>query len=210
MDEKSYIRQTFIKQDELLKNVLKRIETEGMPQISVEPESGKFLTLLAALSGAKKALEIGALGGYSGIHIMRGLKPEGTMTSLELNENYANIAKHHLEQAGYSDRVTYMIGPAQKSLERLKESGETFDFFFIDADKRSYIEYAKSALEMSKPGALIIADNTRRNGKVYDETVQDNTTEALRHYNEFVANHPRLDSLLIPIGDGLTLSRICS
>ena len=126
------------------------------------------MTLLVRMSGAKKVLEIGALGGYSGICLARGLHEEGKLLSLEINAEFADTARAHLEAAGLGHKVEYRIGDAKETLRELEQEGETFDFFFIDADKAAYPFYLEMALKLAEPGAVIVADNTLMRGKTVD------------------------------------------
>ncbi|HET7658285.1 MAG TPA: O-methyltransferase [Bacillales bacterium] len=209
MNLEEYIRSLFTEEDdELLQNVLKSIEQKGMPAISVPPENGKLITLVAKIAGAKEALEIGALGGYSGIHIMRGLSEDGHLTSLELNPEYAKLAETNLTKAGFGGKVSYLLGPALESFEKLAAEGRKFDLFLIDADKKNYQNYLDYAVELANPGAIIFADNTLWRGRVYNEDEQDDMTIAMRNFNEKAAAHPELESIILPIGDGLLLSRV--
>ncbi|WP_340372048.1 O-methyltransferase [Peribacillus sp. FSL E2-0218] len=204
-----YIDSVFHTQDELLEEVVAAIKDNGMPSISVSPSSGKFLTMLVSISGAKHVLEIGALGGYSGICLARGFGSEGKLTSLELKENYAALAQSHLSKAGFGDQVTYMTGEALQSLEQLVRDNRKFDFFFIDADKDNYENYLHHCIELAEPGALIVMDNVLVGGSVADQEAEPkHYTEFMKKFNESVANHPRLESLLIPLGDGLTISKV--
>ncbi|GED34366.1 O-methyltransferase [Brevibacillus centrosporus] len=205
----SYIDSVFSKQDTLLEEVVASIKENGMPSISVSPSSGKLLTLLISISGAKDVLEIGALGGYSGICLARGFGRGGTLTSLELEEKYAELAHRNLSKAGFGQQVTYMIGPALQSLEQLVSEKRQFDFFFIDADKDNYENYLHACIRLAKPGALIVADNVLAGGSVAaDNAMPTRYTKIMRKFNEAVANHPQLESQLIPIGDGLTVSKV--
>ncbi|HEU5139293.1 MAG TPA: O-methyltransferase [Bacillales bacterium] len=209
MNQEEYIRSRFTnEEDEFLQSVLKSIEEKGMPAISVPPENGKMITLLTKISRAKEALEVGALGGYSGIHIMRGLPDNGHLTSLELNPEYAQLAGNNLVKAGFEGRVTYYTGEALDSFEKLTTEGKKFDLFLIDADKRNYENYLDRAIELANPGAIILADNTLWRGRVYDFEDHDKLTVTIREFNEKVARHPNLESLLLPIGDGLLLARV--
>ena len=205
----AYIDAVFNTQDPLLEGVVTSILENGMPSISVSPSSGKLLTMLVSISKAKKVLEIGALGGYSGICLARGFGSEGTLTSLELEEHYAELAHRNLTKAGFGEQVSYLTGPALDSLEKLIEDNKKFDFFFIDADKENYENYLNACLQLAEPGALIISDNVLAAGSVVDAVAEPKRyTEVMKKYNEMVANHPRLESLLIPIGDGMTISRV--
>lgn len=205
----SYIESVFNKQDDLLEEVLSSIIENGMRNISVSPAAGKLLTMLVSISGAKNVLEIGALGGYSGICLARGFGKEGTLTSLELEEEYAKLAHSNLFKAGFGDQVSYITGAALQSLEKLVGDHKRFDFFFIDADKENYENYLRYCISLAEPGALIVTDNVLAGGSVADENAQPKQyTEFMKKFNETVANHPQLESLLIPIGDGLTVSQV--
>jgi caffeoyl-CoA O-methyltransferase len=205
----SYIDSVFHNQDTILEEVISSIKENGMPSISVSPSSGKLLTMLISISGAKNVLEIGALGGYSGICLARGFGKEGKLTSLELEEQYAKLAHSNLSKAGFGDQVSYITGEALESLEKLVGDNKRFDFFFIDADKGNYGNYLNYCIRLAEPGALIIMDNVLAGGSVVDQGVKPKRhTEFMKEFNETVANHPQLESLLIPIGDGLTVSKV--
>ena len=204
-----YIDSVFTSKDALLDGVIASIKENGMPAISVSPASGKLLTMLIAVTGAKNVLEIGALGGYSGICLARGFGKEGHLTSLELKEDYARLAQSNLEKAGFGSQVSYLTGPALDSLEKLKKEGKSFDFFFIDADKENYENYLNHCIGLAEPGALILMDNVLVRGSVADDSVPPKRyTEYMKTFNKTAANHPSLESLLIPIGDGITVSRV--
>ncbi|RAZ79617.1 O-methyltransferase [Planococcus halotolerans] len=204
-----YIDNVFTKQDEVLGGVIKSIEEHGMRQISVPPASGKLLTMLVSISGAKNILEIGALGGYSGICLARGFGSEGKLTSLELEESYAELAKSNLSKAGFENQVNYLTGPALESLNKLSESSESFDFFFIDADKGNYKNYLEACIKLAEPGAIIVADNVLAGGSVADSAIEPRqNTEIMKSFNETVVKHPQLESLLLPVGDGMTVSQV--
>ncbi|WP_342512391.1 O-methyltransferase [Sporosarcina sp. FSL K6-1522] len=204
-----YIDTVFTKQDALLEEVIASIEENGMPAISVSPSSGKLLTMLMTISGATNVLEIGALGGYSGICLARGFGNEGKLTSLELEERYATLAASNLAKAGFGDQVAYRTGPALHSLEQLASEGKRFDFFFIDADKENYENYLDACIGLAEPGALIVLDNVLARGSVADPEVQPKRyTAFMQVFNDTVANHPQLESLLIPLGDGMTVARV--
>jgi caffeoyl-CoA O-methyltransferase len=204
-----YIDSVFYSQDDILEEVLNSIKENGMRSISVSPSTGKLLTLLVSMSGAKNVLEIGALGGYSGICLARGLDRSGTLTSLELMESYAELANTNLSKAGFGSQVSYLTGPALQSLEQLVSDNRQFDFFFIDADKENYENYLNYCIRLAENGALIVCDNVLARGTVADESAEpERHTEFMKKFNETVANHPQLESVLIPIGDGLTISKV--
>lgn len=205
----SYIDSVFTEKDPILEEVITSIKEHGMPSISVSPASGKLLTMLVSISGADNVLEIGALGGYSGICLARGFGEEGTLTSLELDESYAELAARNLAKAGFGEQVSYLTGPALKTLEQLVADQKTYDFFFIDADKENYENYLTYCIQLAEPGALIVADNVLARGSVADPSIEPKRyTEVMKTFNQTVADHPQLESLLVPVGDGLTISKV--
>jgi len=204
-----YIDSVFNKQDAILEEVITSIEENGMPAISVSASSGKLLSMLVSMTGAKNILEVGALGGYSGICLARGFGSDGKLTSLELEEKYAQLAYSNLAKAGFGEQVTYITGPALQSLEKLVQSNEQFDFFFIDADKDNYENYLNYCVKLANPDAIIVTDNVLAAGSVADPNAKPKRyTELMKKFNVVVANHPQLESIIIPIGDGMTLSKV--
>ena len=205
----NYIDSVFQNHNTHLDEVISSIEENGMPSISVSPSSGKLLTMLISISGAKNVLEIGALGGYSGICLASGFGKEGKLTSLELEEKYAELANNNLSKAGFGDQVSYLTGPALQSLQILVDDNKRFDFFFIDVDKENYESYLEYCIKLADSGAIIVADNVLAQGSVADQEVQPKRyTELMKKFNETVANHPQLESILMPIGDGMTISKV--
>ncbi|GAE07900.1 O-methyltransferase [Paenibacillus sp. JCM 10914] len=196
-----YVNQLY-PEDEELQHIIEAIREQGMPEVSVAPAYGKLLTLLVQASGASSVLEIGALGGYSGICLCRGLPAHGRLTSLELKEEYAALAGKHLAMAGFQDQVEYRIGPAADSLAALREEGRTFDFFFIDADKENYPLYLDYALELANPGALIAGDNCFLRGRTLNSEKNGPSVQAVRDFNARIAADERLISTLLPAYDG--------
>ena len=204
-----YIDSVFCQEDPVLEEVVSSIKESGMPSISVSPSTGKLLTMLVSVAGAKNVLEIGALGGYSGICLARGFGKEGALTSLELKEKYAKLAHHNLTAAGFGDQVSYLTGPALQNLEQLVADEKRFDFFFIDADKGNYGNYLEYCIRLAERDALILVDNVLAQGSVADEAVPPKRyTGIMKDFNEMMANHPQLESVLIPIGDGITVAKV--
>ncbi|MBP1963502.1 O-methyltransferase [Paenibacillus aceris] len=194
--------------DPVLERVKEVIRTHNMPEISIAPGYGRLLTMLVSMIGAKKVLEIGALGGYSGICLARGLKAEGKLVSLELKQDFADVAKQNVADAGLGELVEYRIGEALVHLNELLAQGERFDFFFIDADKVNYPNYLELAIQLANPGAVIAGDNTLMRGKVIDASQTKASVQAMRSFNKLVATDPRLESTILPAYDGLALARV--
>jgi caffeoyl-CoA O-methyltransferase len=198
-----YIVSTFAEEDDILKSAVSDTEKNGMPLIQVSPENGKFLQLLMKIIGAKKVLELGTLGGYSTIWMARGLPDDGKLITLEFEKKHADVALNNFKRAGLESKIEIILGPALKSLDKLK--GQKFDFAFIDADKINYPVYFEKVLTLMYKGGLITADNTLRKGDVINPDIEDEGTKAIQVFNKIVASDPRVESLLIPISDGVTV-----
>lgn len=182
------------------------IAANGMPDISISDGYGRLLTMLVKMSGAKQALEIGALGGYSGICIARGLDKGGLLTSLELKADYAKLAHKHMGEAGFGEAVEYIVGDARDSLAQLAQKGRKFDFFFIDADKEGYPVYLNYAIQLANPGAVIVGDNILLRGRTTDPAKAGPSVQAVRAFNETIASDERLLSTVLPGYDGLAIA----
>ncbi|WP_027088096.1 O-methyltransferase [Cohnella panacarvi] len=203
----AYFDELFPPDAELVR-VNEAIKAAGMPEISVAPGYGRLLTMLVKVSGASKALEIGALGGYSGICLARGLPESGKLVSLELRADYAAVAEANVCAAGYGALTEYRIGDAIRSLADLAGEGATFDFFFIDADKENYPNYLEACIRLANPGAIIAADNTLLRGRTLDPAKQGPSVLAVREFNRRIANDPRLLGVHLPSYDGLAIARV--
>ena len=198
--------------DPVLESALSRSASAGLPDISVSPEQGRLLTLLAHGVGARAILEIGTLGGYSAICLARALPPDGRLVTLEAEADHARVARENIEAAGLDDRVEVVVGPASSSLPRLEDEYPAgFDFIFIDADKEGYPEYWRWAMRLSHPGAMIIADNVVRDGAVADPDSDDPRVHGVRRYLELAAAEARVhDATVQTVGnkgyDGLSIA----
>jgi caffeoyl-CoA O-methyltransferase len=186
-----YIRDLVGKEDDVLKGVAHSVEEYDIPPISVSVNQGKFLHVMALAVGAKRILEIGTLAGYSTIWMARALPPDGTLITLEFDPKHAEVARKNIARASLSDRVEVRVGKALDSLQQLeKEKAGPFDLIFIDADKPPYKEYYEWAIKLSRPGALIIADNVIREGKVMDPNSDDDMVQGARRFNQAMADSP--------------------
>ncbi|MCC7358002.1 MAG: O-methyltransferase [Anaerolineales bacterium] len=199
-----YIHDLFVPDEPILPQVMAAIPARGLPAIAIKPEEGRFLQFLVRAVGARRVVEIGTLGGYSGIWIARGLPAGGRLTTLELDPKHAAVAREHFALAGVQDKVEIRVGDARQTLPELSAAGP-FDFVFIDADKGGYGLYLDWALENVEPGGLITAHNAFRAGGVFDPT--DNSADAreMRAFNARWAAEPKLLSTLYPAGDGLLM-----
>lgn len=200
-----YIVDLFAVQDQALLHALEDSVKPGLPTINVKPEEGRFLQFLVKACGVKKAVEIGTLGGYSGIWIARGLLPGGKLITLEKEPRHAAIAREHFQEAGLESMVDIRIGDAHSSLQHLQQEGP-FDFVFIDAEKTGYIEYLNWGLVNIRQGGLIAAHNAFRKGSVIGLVEKDAYTEMMQAFNRRVADEPRLLSTIYPAGDGMLVA----
>jgi predicted O-methyltransferase YrrM len=186
-------------EDEGLSRVVEANREAGLPTIDVPALLGKFLELMVRISGARRVLEIGTLGGYSTIWLARALPAGGRMVTLEIDPHHADIARENLQAAGVLDRVDVRVGPASDTLRALHESGEEpFDLFFLDADKKSLPQYLEWSLKLSRTGSVIIADNVVRDGKVIEPDNTDPDIQGVRRMTEMMAANPRLSATAIP------------
>lgn len=172
----------------------------------IGPEQGTFMTLLAQLAGASRALEIGTFTGYSSVCIARGLAPGGRLTCCDISEEWTSMARRYWQRAGVGDRVELRLGPALDTLRALP-AREQFDLVFIDADKTGYPAYWDEVVPRVRPGGVILTDNTLSHGRVIDPAQTSAEVQAIRDFNDRAAADDRVTLVMLPIGDGLTLAR---
>lgn len=175
------------------------------PQMLSGPVQGELLKLLIEISGAKRILEIGSFTGYSSTCMALGLPEDGILDALEINDELEDLMREGWLRAGVSDKIHLHIGDAIESLKSLKGA---YDFVFIDANKRQYCEYYELVLPLVRKGGLIVADDVLWDSKVFTEPIaSDAQTQGLVRFNDFVAQDPRVESVILPLRDGLTLIR---
>jgi predicted O-methyltransferase YrrM len=190
-----YFAERIAHDDDALKRALADSEAAALPPISVTPADGKLLHLLARIIGAKRILEIGTLGGYSAIWMARALPKDGELISLEINPEYAKLARKNIDRAGIGDRVEIMVGPAADTLDmELVGKCEPFDLVFIDADKANNDRYFKSALKLTKRRSVIVVDNVVRKGEVINAKSTDENIQGVRRMVDYVANESRVSA----------------
>jgi len=183
-DVDHYISNLLAYEDDALLAATKSLEEAGMPPISVSPNQGKLLQILALLCNAKNILELGTLAGYSTIWMARALPKEGQLITLEADPKHAAVAQKNIERAGLASQVDIRVGKALDVLPQLyEEKAGPFDMIFIDADKPPYAEYFQWALRLSRPGTLIIADNVIRDGQVLDAAPADDRVVGAQRFN---------------------------
>ncbi len=174
--------------------------------MQIGPEQGTLMTMLARLTGARRALEIGTFTGYSSICIARGLAEGGHLTCCDVSEEWTSVARRYWGMAGLSDRIDLQLRPAAETLGALP-AGQEFDLAFIDADKGGYIGYWDDVVPRMRAGGLILVDNTLFSGQVADPANSRDVVAAIRAFNDHAAADDRVELVLLPVGDGLTLAR---
>jgi caffeoyl-CoA O-methyltransferase len=190
---------------ELLQRLAEETEaTLERPQMLTGRIEGRFLEFLVYMTGARRILELGTYSGYSSISMAAVLPGGGRIDTCEVEERHAEVARRYIEEAGYSDRIEVHMGPAFETIERLE--GE-FDLVFIDADKENYINYYEAVLPRLSERGLIAADNTLWSGRVIDEADQDESTQAIRAFNDHVRGDDRVIAVMLSVRDGVTLIR---
>lgn len=203
-----YFLSVSVRQPDILRRL--REETANHPNatMQISPEQGQFMALLVQLMGAKKTLEIGVFTGYSSLAVALALPPDGKIIACDVSEEYTNVARRYWQEAGVAEKIDLRIAPALDTLDLLLTSGEeeSFDFAFIDADKGNYQEYYERCLKLIRPGGLIAIDNVLWSGRVADSQVQDQSTQAIRKFNEKLFQDERVTISIVPIADGLTLA----
>jgi predicted O-methyltransferase YrrM len=209
-----YFNNRLAPEDSVLRAAIEASHAAALPPIQVSATQGKLLLVLARAMRARAVLEIGTLGGYSTIWLARALPADGRLVTCELNPKHAEVARANLERAGLAARVDIRVGRAVDSLAQLIASGTPpFDLVFIDADKASYPDYLRTALRLSHPGTLIIADNVVRHGRVLEEHPSDADLRGIRDFMELLAATPGLlTTALQTVGekghDGLALALV--
>ena len=201
-----YVRRVGVREHPVLARL--RDETAALPEhnMQIAPEQGAFMALVVRLIGARRILEIGTFTGYSSTAMALAMPPDGRMTCLDVSREWTDVARRAWADAGVADRVELRIGPAVESLAELETDG--FDLAFIDADKTSYDAYYDGCLRVVRPGGLIMIDNVLQAGRVARASVDDDNVRAIRALNDKIATDERVDHVLLPLADGLTLALV--
>jgi predicted O-methyltransferase YrrM len=193
-----FIAEMIVPADPALDAALADSAAAGLPAISVSPNQGKLLHLLARVQGARHILEIGTLGGYSTIWLARALPEGGRLVALESEPKHAEVARVNIARAGLANKVDLRLGLAVETLPQLASDGlGPFDLVFIDADKPSTPEYFAWALRLTRQGSLIIVDNVVRKGAVVEEHSDDPSVQGVRRFYEMLAAEPRVSATAI-------------
>jgi caffeoyl-CoA O-methyltransferase len=179
----------------------------GIAMMQISPEQGAFMQLLTGAIGARRAVEIGTFTGYSSLCIARGLVDGGRLLCCDVSEEFTAVAREGWNRGGVEGRIELRIGPAIETLRALPPDDDPIDLAFIDADKPSYADYYEELLPRLRVDGLILVDNTLWSGAVVDDRAQDDNTVAIRAFNDMVADDPRVETAMLPLGDGVTVLR---
>jgi len=203
-----YLLAVSLREPPLLRKL--RLETAAMPNsnMQIAPEYGQFMALLMQLMGARRTLEVGVFTGYSSLAVALALPPDGRIVACDVSEEFTAVARRYWKEAGVDHMIDLRLRPAMETLRELMMEGQrgTFDFAFIDADKPSYEGYYECALELVRPGGVVMIDNVLWSGRVCDEEDQTANTVALRVFNKKLLGDTRVTLSMLPIGDGATLA----
>lgn len=204
-----YIREHSTAESEALKWLVRQTNLRtNYPRMLSGGIQGELLKLIAEMLGARNILEIGCFTGYSSIWLAMGLKDGGKLDSLEINDELEDLIREGWNRAGVQDKIELHIGDALDTMERLIEEAREYDLIYIDANKREYLNYYKSAKRLLRRGGVILADDTMLGGKVYDcPETSDKQTRGLLEFNDFVAADPEVEQVILPLRDGLSIIR---
>ncbi|MFN7939884.1 MAG: class I SAM-dependent methyltransferase [Bryobacteraceae bacterium] len=205
----AYIRSVAAPEPEYLARLREETAKDPLARMQITVEQGVFMGMLVRLMGARRALEVGVFTGYSSISVARALPDDGELIACDVSEKWTSVARRYWKEAGVEHKIHLHLRPAVETLDSLLAEGQagTFDFAFIDADKANYGAYYERALQLLRPGGLIGVDNVLWHGRVINAKVQDEDTVAIRAFNAAMREDARVDQMLLPIGDGLTLAR---
>lgn len=198
-DVDNYIINLLAQEDDILRTVINNIKDAGVPMINISPSQGKLLQVLARMCNAKNILEVGTLVGYSTLWLARALPDNGRVVTIEVDPEYAALAQKNFELASLDKKIKIRVGKALNILPEIVAKNEMpYDLIFIDADKPPYVEYFNYAIQLSRPGTIIVADNVIREGKVLDANSSDEKVQGVRRLNQFLSDCDKVTSIILP------------
>lgn len=203
-----YMLSVSLREPDILRRLRKETARDPMSMMQISPEQGQFFTLIIKLLRASTTLEVGVYTGYSSLCVALALPSDGRIVACDINEEWTSIARRYWREAGVSDKVDLRLAPAIQTMDHLLRNGRenTFDFIFIDADKKNYEGYYERGLLLLRRGGLMAIDNVFWSGRVADPNVEEEEARTIRALNEKLKSDGRIDLSMIPIGDGLTLA----
>lgn len=203
-----YLSRLAVAEDPLVEELAEETHRNLPEQASMQvgPDQGKLLYLLVKLTGARTVLEVGTFTGMSALWMARALPDDGRLICCDVSPEWTAVARRYWERAGVAHRIELRLGPAVDTLAGLPPDPH-LDLVFIDADKANYPTYLEMVVPRLRPGGLLLADNVLWSGRIIDLNDHTDDTEALRRFNRLVAQHPELESVILTVGDGVTLAR---
>jgi len=205
----AYVQDVGVREPDVLRQLREASELEEFSQMRSAPEQGQFMAMLLGLMDAKTVLEIGTYTGYATLWMALALPDSGEVHTCDVSERWTFVARRFWEEAGVERKIHLHLKPAVETLDAMLAAGDqdAFDFAFIDADKVNYQVYFERCLQLVRPGGLIAVDNTLWGGSVIDDKNHEESTEAIRAFNEKLKDDQRIELAMLPLADGLTLAR---
>jgi len=202
----AYVVKTYVPEDDVLREIRERCRLHGLPEIQIGALDARHLEVLASVAGARKAVEIGTLGGYSGVSLLRGMGIGGVLDTVEIDPRHAEVARESFRRAGYTTQARIHLGAAVDVLPKLAAQGP-YDLCFIDADKDGYPDYLNWAADNLRPGGLVLADNVFLFGELADKPTgaRAPTIAGMQAFHQILANSGRFRATVLPTGEGLAV-----
>lgn len=209
---RQYLCSSGLREHPILKELRALTSQHPYRDMQISPEQGQLMAMLARLIGAKRTIEVGVFTGYSALAVALALPEDGHMVACDISEEYTRTAREFWAKADVDSRIDLKLAPAAQTLQSLIDNAQqtSFDMAFIDADKTGYDQYYELCLTLVRPGGLILIDNVLWSGKVADSHYQDDDTQTIRRLNEKIHNDPRVEMMMLPISDGLTIAIKCA
>jgi len=204
-----YLLSTGLREPNILQQLRAATEHVELSVMRSAPEQGQFMAMLLRLMGAKRVLEVGTYTGYATLWMALALPDDGKVVSCDISKQWTAVGQHFWAAAGVKHKIDLHLKPALKTLQALLDDGaqESFDFAFIDADKINYQNYFEACLQLIRPGGLIVIDNVLWGGSVLDVSDREDSTKAIRTFNQYLHEDQRVDIVMLPIADGITLAQ---
>lgn len=204
-----YYLENSLREEQILQDLRKETQKLSSHKMQIAPEQGQFMAFLVKVLGAKKTIDVGVYTGYSSLVVAMALPQEGKVIACDINEEWTRVARKYWKLANQEKKIDLKIAPAIQTLENLLKQNEqgTYDFVFIDADKKNYEHYYELSLQLLRPGGVVAIDNVLWGGDVADLSQKDENTLAIRAFNKKIYHDSRVFISMIPIADGLMLAR---
>lgn len=186
-----------------------RAETLSLPtaQMLITPLQGAFLKLLVEIVDPQQIVEIGMFTGYSALWMASGLNPKASLITLDISNQHLELAKSYWQKAGVDNQITALIAPADVSMQHMLDNGLVADLVFIDANKTQYLEYYELAIQLLRPGGIVVIDNVLMYGHVLETNPDKNYIKTLQQLNQLIRDDQRVTISMLPVGDGITIAR---